>query len=218
MVSHLHRDVVEQVFAKNRINAFFFELITIVAFIVLGFLRDYKAFEVPAAMSIVMLLTIIHMLYSTITSWFNNWVWPILIFVFFAMSIISVKQDLFRYTSYAFGLNYSSKNKIEYNVNHIKEACTDQTIMAESKENYILLLEKWKSKQTNEKPKLVILNTSGGGSRSALWTFIVLDHCNKQTKGKLTENLQMITGASGGMLGASYYRELVYLKNLGLIK
>ena len=218
LVSHLHRDVVEQVFAKNRINAFFFELITIVAFVILGFLRDYKAFEVPAAMSIVMLLTIIHMLYSTITSWFNNWVWPMLIFVFFGMSIISVKQDLFRYTSYAFGLDYSSEDKIEYNVAHIKEACTDQSIMTESKEKYILLLDKWKSKQKNEKPKLVILNTSGGGSRSALWTFIVLDHCNKQTNGKLTQNLQMITGASGGMLGASYYRELLYRRNIGLIK
>ena len=76
-----------------------------------------------------------------------------LIFVFFGMSIISVKQDLFRYTSYAFGLDYSSEDKIEYNVTHIKEACTDQSIMTKSKEKYILLLDKWKSKQKNEKPK-----------------------------------------------------------------
>ena len=73
------------------------------------------------------MFTIIHMLYSTITSWFNNWVWPMLIFVFFGMSIISVKQDLFRYTSYAFGLDYSSEDKIEYNVTHIKEAWADQS-------------------------------------------------------------------------------------------
>ena len=218
IVSHLHREVVEQVFSKNRINAFFFEIITIVAFICLGFFIDYKVFEVPAAMSIVTLLTILHMLYSALSSWFNFWIWPVLITGLIVVNFISVHYDLFRYTSYAFGLNYDSDKRIPYNIEGIKNNCTDSTLLKSSKENYLTLLNNWKSKQKEEKPKLVILNTTGGGSRSALWTFLVLDKCNKETNNKISSNMQMITGASGGMLGAALYRELMLRKKMGQVK
>jgi hypothetical protein len=69
-------------------------------------------------------------------------------------------------------------------------------------------------KTGEEKPKLVILNTSGGGLRSALWTFTVLSNANEKLKSKLSQNLQMITGASGGMIGAAYFREIQLRKKL----
>ena len=34
----------------------------------------------------------------------------------------------------------------------------------------------------------------------------MLDKCNKETNNKISSNIQMITGASGGMLGAALYR------------
>ena len=70
----------------------------------------------------------------------------------------------------------------------------------------------------NPKPKLVILNTSGGGLRSALWTFTVLSNCDEILNQNLSKHLQMITGASGGMIGAAFYRELILRKELGQIK
>jgi len=218
IVSHLHREVVEQVFSKNRINAFFFEIITILAFICLGFFIDYRIFEVPAAMSIVTLLTILHMLYSALSSWFNFWVWPILISLLISINIISVHFDFFRYTSYALGLDYNKNKLIPYNVENIKKNCTDSTLIATSKDNYITALNNWKRKQKKAKPKLIVLNTSGGGSRSALWTFLVLDKCDKETNGDLSEGLQMITGASGGMVGAALYRELLLRCKMGQLK
>ena len=72
-VSHLDKSVVEGVFSKTRINAFIFEILTITAFISLGFFRNIALFEVPAAMSILMLLTILSMVIGALNSWFHRW-------------------------------------------------------------------------------------------------------------------------------------------------
>ena len=41
---------------------------------------------------------------------------------------------------------------------------------------------------------------------------IVLSKLDSATNGKLLKQTQLITGASGGMIGASYLRELYYQK------
>ena len=74
------------------------------------------------------------------------------------------------------------------------------------------ILENWKKKQKEEKPLLLIINTSGGGSRSAAFTMNVLQKLDQQNGGHLMDKTFMITGASGGMFGAAYFRELSRLK------
>ncbi|NJN42901.1 MAG: patatin-like phospholipase family protein, partial [Flammeovirgaceae bacterium] len=70
-------------------------------------------------------------------------------------------------------------------------------------------LDAWRAKfGKDEKPKMIFLNVSGGGKRAALWALTVLQTVDEQTQGKFTENTMLITGASGGIIGASYYREL----------
>ena len=54
---------------------------------------------------------------------------------------------------------------------------------------------------------MIFLNTSGGGLRSALWTVHVLNHLDSITNNKFFNQTHMITGASGGIIGASFYRE-----------
>jgi hypothetical protein len=54
------------------------------------------------------------------------------------------------------------------------------------------------------KPKLAIVTVSGGGIRSAVWTSTVL----RRLESEVTDfpyHTRMITGASGGMVGAAYY-------------
>jgi len=75
------------------------------------------------------------------------------------------------------------------------------------------ILEKWKQKQKTDKPVLVIINTSGGGQRSATFTMNMLQRLDSITHGDLMKNTFLITGASGGMLSAAYFREL-YLQKL----
>ena len=54
------------------------------------------------------------------------------------------------------------------------------------------------------KPKLVVLAVSGGASRSAYWVGAVLERIEAEIGG-FGNHVRVITGASGGMVGASYY-------------
>ncbi len=61
-----------------------------------------------------------------------------------------------------------------------------------------------------EKPKLVVVSTEGGAYRAAFWTAVVLDELEiaSQHDGPLhgfTSAIRLVTGASGGMVGAAYY-------------
>ncbi len=60
---------------------------------------------------------------------------------------------------------------------------------------------------------MVLVCTSGGGLKMALWTYYSLGYIDSLTNGSLLKHTQLITGASGGMLGAAYLREL-YLDHL----
>jgi hypothetical protein len=57
------------------------------------------------------------------------------------------------------------------------------------------------------KPKLVVVAASGGGIRAALWTAVVLAELERPEKGvrNFPDHVRVITGASGGMVGAAYY-------------
>ncbi len=75
-----------------------------------------------------------------------------------------------------------------------------------------LLLENWAQSfsdrkervTTRVKPILVVVTTSGGALRASLWTQTVLKSLD-QTLPDFHHHLRLITGASGGMLGAAHY-------------
>ena len=212
---HFDQEVVEKVYAKNRINASIYELVTILIFFGLGFFNEYEVFEVPAATSIVLLITISLMLFSALHSWLRAWIYPVFFVTLVTMNFLSVRSGLFQYKSYAYGLNY--KTKSDYSFERIKNLALDKDLFDSSKDSYIHTLNNWKKASKQDKPKLIIINTSGGGSRSALWTVTVMQELDKASKGKVSQHTQLITGASGGMIGAAYYRELLLRQCLGKI-
>jgi hypothetical protein len=74
------------------------------------------------------------------------------------------------------------------------------------------ILKNWKAKfPVGSKPKMVFVATSGGGQRAALWTVRVLQEAEKASENQLFKHTQMIAGASGGVVGAAFFREL-YLR------
>jgi hypothetical protein len=87
--------------------------------------------------------------------------------------------------------------------------------VSEDSLNMIHVLENWKRKQGEEKPLFVIVNTSGGGHRSATFTMSILQRLDSVTNGEMMKKTFLITGASGGMIGASYFRELYLRKQKG---
>ena len=216
--AHLDESVVEKVFAKNKINASIFEIATISIFFILGAFHNYDIFEVPAGASIVLLFTISLMLFSALHSWFKTWVYPLLLATIFGMNQLSQSTELFKYTNYAYGLNYNQTERDEYSIAKIEEITSNKKLNDSTYNNFLNTLEAWKTNTNEKKPKLVLINTSGGGSRSALWTITVLQKANEALNGKLSTHTQLITGASGGMIGAAYYRELLLEEKLGKIK
>lgn len=214
---HLDRETIERAHARNRVNASLYELLTILTFFVLGAFHSLAYFEVPAAASIILLLTIFHMIFSALHSWFRGWVYPLLIITLLGMNYLSERTEMFKYTNYFYGLDYTASEKDAYTVERIQSIAENQQLVEASKENYYTILEAWKKKTGEDKPKLIILNVSGGGSRSALWTMCVLQKTDSILKGNLGDHIQMITGASGGMIGAAYYRELLLREQQGLI-
>jgi hypothetical protein len=217
-VSHMNRELIERIFAQNRISAALFELLTIISFLIFSFFKDYPFMELPAATSIVLLLTLIHMLFSFLMSWFHRWTYPILLITIYMMNYLSTHSNLFRYTNYAYGLNYNKEFLQDFSIETIRSNSNKRDEIDRSRNDYISILNEWKKKTGEQKPKLIIVNTSGGGSRSALWTFTILQNCDRETNGNLSNHIQMITGASGGMVGAAYYRELVLRSKMGKIK
>jgi hypothetical protein len=217
-VDHLEKDLIEQIYADNRINVFVFEAITILSFLGMGFFRNYTFFEMPAAMSILTLLTILAMLFSAFLAWFHRWGYPLIFGLIALMTYLSSVTPFFRYTSYAIGLDYAKDKRVEYSLAQIATNGKQQGDLTNSHIAINEILNNWKAKQKESKPKLIILNCSGGGSRSALWTFVVLSNCDSITNGTVSKQMQLIAGASGGMVGAAYYRELILRRNLGTLK
>ncbi len=76
---------------------------------------------------------------------------------------------------------------------------------AKELENNLLPLDHLDYKMGNP---LVVVVVSGGGLRSAAWTFAVLQELELQLADKgidFAKHVRLIAGASGGMLGSSYY-------------
>ena len=75
-----------------------------------------------------------------------------------------------------------------------------------------LLLDRWVQSfqkpsgtaEVSEKPILVVVTTSGGALRAATWTETVLGYLDQKIE-DFPHHVRLITGASGGMLGAARY-------------
>ncbi|MEL7259023.1 MAG: hypothetical protein AAFN80_14430 [Pseudomonadota bacterium] len=74
-------------------------------------------------------------------------------------------------------------------------------------------LNSWKDFQKTrygiEKPKLVLVATSGGAYRASFWTSLVMDRLIQENNSEdlvgIADGVRLITGASGGMVGAAYF-------------
>ncbi len=207
------RATILQVFDQNHFNLVVIELFIFATVLVLGIFKDYPAFQLPAASSFIIFLTIFVMLAGAFSYWFGNWSATSALILFLFINFL-VGKDFFSKRYKAFGLDYSVP-AAEYSVEALR-ALNDSTAIAEDKKGTFPMLQNWRNKFTGEKkPKMVFLCVSGGGKRAALWTFNALQTADSLTSGKLIENSILITGASGGLIGASYFRELKLRQKLG---
>ncbi|HET9485889.1 MAG TPA: patatin-like phospholipase family protein, partial [Chryseosolibacter sp.] len=207
------RATILQVFDQNHFNLVVIELFIFAVVLVLGIFKDYPAFQLPAAASFMIFLTIFVMVAGAFAYWFGNWSATIALILFLFINFL-VGKDFFAKQYKAFGLDYNSPLP-EYSVSSLR-ILNDSAAIAEDKARTFPMLVNWRQKfGGSKKPKMVFLCVSGGGKRAALWTFNALQTADSLTSGKLMDKSILITGASGGLIGASYFRELKLRQHLG---
>ncbi len=208
-VQHYDYNLLFSVFKQNHLNALVVQLFSLVVLIILGYLIDHPFFRIPAGASILIICSIVIALSGAITYWFDRW--RITVFVVLLVGInFLTKYESFNHKNKAYGMDYET-TPADYSYDVLSDICSPKNVN-EDKRNTIQALNNWKSKFPNEeKPKMVIVCVSGGGLRAAAWAMQVLQQSDKVMDGKLLSHTALITGASGGMIGTSYLREL-YLK------
>jgi hypothetical protein len=211
---HYKDYMLQSVFKQNHINAAVMELIIFTLFIILGLFREYKFFQIPAAASLLLLFTILIMLSGVLRYWLRSWTGATVIGIFLLLNYFS-QYEFFNLRNKAFGLDYTQPDK-EYSLESISAALTP-AVVDEDRKATIAILEKWKAKWASrgiEKPKMAIVAVSGGGLRSSLFTFKTMQVLDSVLQGRLMDHTRLISGSSGGMIGASYYRGL-YIEERG---
>ncbi len=206
--AHYKSYMLQSVFKQNHINAAVMELIVFSVFIIVGLFREYEYFQIPAAASVMLLFTMFIMLTGVFRFWLKSWASTAFIAVFILLNYFS-QFEFITQRSKAIGLNYLTEKK-SYTLENIENAI-NPIQLALDKKITIQILERWKQQwklQGIDKPKIVIAITSGGGLRSSLFTFRTLQAIDSVLDGKLMQHTRLITGSSGGLIGAAYYRGL----------
>lgn len=209
-ILHIHPSLHRKLSRSNKISTTLFEFLVILLFIVLSISFNSDRLIPPAGVSFMILLTLMFMIYSTLSTWFGGWTYAILILFFFTINKLDNHKPL-AFKNFARGLDYSPELSPQYSVDRILQFANDTTFYGDKTtlQNQIEILEKWKKNTGKNKPKLVLIATSGGGSRSSLWTYHVIQNLYKEIPENLPKNVHLITGASGGLVGASYFRQLL---------
>ncbi len=206
------KEAVLKVFDQNHFNSVIVELTIILIVVALGAFMEIKYFQIPAAASTLLLFSLLVMLVGAVSYWFKGWGIAFVLVLFVTVNTL-IKTGIVKGFYPARGLDYSEE-KAEYTIQSLQELNTEAHY-EEDKASMINVLNNWKQKQTAEKPKMILQCVSGGGQRAALWAVNSLQKADSVLGGTLNDRTILITGASGGLIGSAYYRELVHRKNNG---
>lgn len=211
-VSHYSPAMMETIFKRHHLAAVISVFIAYLFLVFVGFFVDHKFFQFPAGASFILFCAILIGVIGAIVYFFQSWSVPALV-IFLLILNLMYQVNWLDPRNKAYGLKYTDReNYPEYTQEHI-DGIANSDAPERDRRNMIAILERWKAKQRNSKPLLVLVSTSGGGTRSATFTMSVLQHLDSITGGQMMKQTFLFTGASGGMIGATYFREL-YLRRL----
>ncbi|MFM7233709.1 MAG: hypothetical protein ACKOZM_03905, partial [Flavobacteriales bacterium] len=211
------REILQQVFEQNHLNASRFELLVLISILFLGAVASIEIFILPAGASVLLFMTMLTMAISALHSWLRGWTFTLAVAFIAILNVSHHKLTWLRNPTTAYGMNYDvapvsySPQTIAYDSAIIqKDLAFTESILAKRLQSV--------SSDTTHKPRLIILNHSGGGTRSAFWTMRAIPYADSVCGGRLLSNTVMMTGASGGMVGAAYLRELMMLLETGRVR
>jgi hypothetical protein len=204
-----HPRVMATVLRRHHRNVIFAALMSYVLLLLMGIFMDQPMLRIPAGAGFLLFFSIVMGIVGAFKYFLKSWEtlgWV----VFILLISVMVKYRLFDLRSIAYGVNYHTPEAQipEYSYEHLREVFTAERFEADRKTEEARL-NKWKSQAVSPaNPPLIVVTASGGGSRSAYWTFRTLQYIDSASNGALFKNTVLITGASGGMLGATYWRSI----------
>jgi len=213
-VAHYSKDFIESIFNRHHISAVLSIFVAFIFLIVVGFFMDSRFFQLPAAASVLIFFAILVSLSGAFSYFLQSWSIPFFVVIFLILNLL-YKYNVIDPTNKAYGLFYNAKeDRPLYDRETLLQLCSEENLRKD-KANMVRILDRWKARQSEAKPMLFLVNTSGGGSRSATFTMSILQRLDSLSNGQLMRKTVLITGASGGMLGAAYFRELARLRDGG---
>ena len=210
-ISHYNQEFLDMVFKRHHFSSIISIALAFTFLIVVGFFMDSPVFQMPAAASILIFFAAMTAVIGALSYFLQSWSLPVFIIVILFVDVL-YKNEIIDTRNKAYGINYFNKTeRPDYNKRALQQLCLPNKILAD-KANMLEILENWKKNQPEEKPVMVFINVSGGGLRSGTFVMNTLQKLDSAVNGKLMPHTMLISGASGGMLAATYYRELYRLR------
>lgn len=219
---HYNPEVLDRVFSESHFYAFLYALLTIVSIFVLGLFREYELLVLPAAAIFFLYLTLLMMIAGGLNYFFGKWSLLAFLILYIGYNVLTAQGFLIT-ESRLYGLDY--QHTIPYHPDSLGQAFQmNRKDSAHDVRIHEGILANWKRRVAGGrpseqfKPPIIFIGCTGGGSKAATWTFYALSWADSLLGGKLLRHTYLISGSSGGALGAAYLRELHYRRMTGLLK
>jgi hypothetical protein len=212
-VRHYSEEFLDSIFKRHHIASIIAVLIAFLSMITISYLSDSSYFQIPAAASVAIFCAVVIAVAGAFSLFLRSWSIPLLIVAYFVINWM-YQEHLIDPRNKILGLEYDNEKKADYTRNAVLRQGSAENVEADKK-GFIEILNKWKAKQGTAKPVMYLVNVSGGGLRSSAFTVDVMQRLDSLSGGDFMKKTFMITGASGGVLGAAYFRELYWLKQQG---
>lgn len=209
---HYSKEAFTHVFYYQHRNALLYVLFILLAVLIRGLFKDQPALILPAGASFQLMLTILILLSSLFYILFQRWTFVVVVLLLIAADYSS-PFAISHYNNNAYGLTYPTHQTLKIN------PLSHGNYHADSLKT-IQILNRWLQRNMDrehpeKKPRMVVVSTSGGGLKMAVWTYYALAYADSCLHGKLLKQTEFMCGASGGMLGATYLRELFLQRQNG---
>jgi hypothetical protein len=206
-VGHYRNDFLDNVFSRHHLAAMACMLLAFIFLLLIGFFLEVRIFEMPAAASILIFFSVMIAFIGSLTYFLQSWSLPAVILLLLVFNYL-YQNDIIDPRNKAYGLNYANKElRPEYTRENLLRMSAPDKVNTD-RANMLGILDKWKQKQADPKPVMIFVNVSGGGLRSAAFVMHAMQQLDSLTKKEFSKHNFLISGASGGMLAAAYYREL----------
>lgn len=215
-VKHYAAKDMVRLFRVHHRNALMLVSGALALFVLLGYFQELAVFRIPAAASILLLLSLLLAPVGALFFWLRSWSGVALVLILLVLNEL-VRWGVLGRESRALGWRY--QQPADYNLEQIEWAARPEQVAADVSAG-IDYLERWKQKVSAyyhplQRPPLVVVTASGGGLKAALWAFRINQLADSITHGRFFDHVAFISGASGGMIGEAFYRDLYIYKKTG---